>query len=42
MTGLYGSTYGDLLDSIEDQICSILARCKAGDQIIEDEYSGSV
>lgn len=41
MVGLYGSTYSELLDSIEKQICSILSRCKNGEEIIENEFSGS-
>lgn len=42
MVGLYGSTYGDLLDFVEGQICSVLSRCKAGEKIIEGEFSGSL
>lgn len=42
MVGLYGSTYSELLDSIEEQICSILSRCKDGEKIIENEFSGSL
>lgn len=40
--GLYGSTYSDLLDSAEENICSILARCRRGEKIIENEFSGTV
>ena len=40
MVGLYGSTYSELLDSIEEQICSILSRCNDGEKIIENEFSG--
>jgi hypothetical protein len=40
--GLYGSTYSDLLDSVEENICSILARCRRGEKIIENEFSGTV
>ncbi|MBQ2347269.1 MAG: hypothetical protein II388_02715 [Clostridia bacterium] len=42
MVGLYGSTYSDLFDSVEENICSILARCKRGEKIIENEFSGTV
>ena len=42
MVGLYGSSYSELLDSIEEQICSILSRCKDGEKIIENEFSGSL
>lgn len=38
MVGLYGSTYSELLDTIEEQICSILSRCKDGEKIIENEF----
>lgn len=42
MIGLYGSTYSDLLDSVEENICSLLARCRRGEKIIENEFSGTV
>lgn len=42
MIGLYGSTYSDLFDSVEEKICSILARCRRGEKIIENEFSGTV
>lgn len=42
MVGLYGSTYSDLFDSVEENICSMLARCKRGEKIIENEFSGTV
>lgn len=42
MVGLHGSTYSDLFDSVEENICSILARCKRGEKIIEGEFSGTV
>ena len=42
MIGLYGSTYSDLLDSVEENICSLLARCRRGEKIIEGEFSGYV
>lgn len=42
LIGLYGSTYSDLLDRVEEKICSILARCRRGEKIIENEFSGTV
>ena len=42
MVGLYGSTYSDLFDSVEENICSLLARCRRGEKIIENEFSGTV
>lgn len=42
MIGLYGSTYSDLFDSVEENICSLLARCRRGEKIIENEFSGTV
>ena len=42
MVGLYGSTYSDLFDSVEVNICSLLARCRRGEKIIENEFSGTV
>ena len=42
MVRLYGSTYSDLFDSVEENICSMLARCKRGEKIIENEFSGTV
>ena len=39
-TGLYGSTYSDLLDGVELMICDLLDRHKADTQIIEGIYSG--
>lgn len=42
MVGLYGSTYSDLFDSVEENICSMLARCKRGEKIIENGFSGTV
>lgn len=42
LIGLYGSTYSDLLDSVEENICSLLARCRRGEKIIENEFSGTV
>ena len=42
MVGLYGSTYSDLLDEVEWRICHLLARCKNGAQIVENEFSGTI
>lgn len=42
MVGLYGSVYGDLLDSIEEQIRLIVSRIKAGEQLVEGVWSGLV
>ena len=42
MIGLYGSTYSDLFDNVEEEICSLLARCKRGEKIVENEFSGTV
>ena len=42
MIGLYGSTYSDLLDSVETRLCEVIDRCKRGEQIIEGEFSGTV
>ena len=42
MVGLYGSTYSDLFDEIEDRIKNIIARVKNGDEIIYDKFSGNV
>lgn len=42
MIGLYGSTYSDLLDSVERRIFSLLVRCGQEENIIENEFSGTV
>lgn len=42
MVGLYGSTYSDLFDSVEEKICQLLARCRRGENIIENVFSGTV
>lgn len=42
MIGLYGSTYSDLFDKVEEKICSLLARCRRGEEITEGKFSGSV
>lgn len=42
MVGLYGSTYSNLFDKVEEKLCSLLARCKRGEKIIENEFSCDV
>lgn len=42
MVGLYGSTYSDLFDKVEEKLCSLLARCRRGEEITEGEFSGNV
>lgn len=32
LIGLYGSTYSNLLDNVEENICSLLARCRRGEK----------
>ncbi len=39
MIGLFGSTYSDLLDSVEDYIAGLLQDAGAISQIITDEFS---
>jgi hypothetical protein len=36
---LYGSTYYDLLDSVEDYLCGLLDRHGSETEIIQDEFS---
>ena len=38
---LYGSVYSDLLDNVEDVLIDILNRAKAGQGVVEYEYSGT-
>lgn len=40
--GLYGSTYSDLLDGVEEMLVDLLARHKPDTEIIEGEFSGTV
>lgn len=40
--GLYGSTYGDLLDDVESNIIDILRKHTADSEIIAYEFSGTV
>lgn len=40
--GLYGSTYGDLLDGVEGRLIGLLAIHKPDVEVITDVFSGSV
>lgn len=42
LLGLYGSTYGNLLDAVEDYLIDLLNRHTPSTQIIIDKFSGSV
>lgn len=42
MVGMYGSTYSDLLDSVENKLIEILERHNQDTEIIRDEFSGTV
>lgn len=42
MVGLYGSTYSDLLDAVEDSICDILERHTIDTEVVVGEFSGEV
>lgn len=42
MVGLYGSTYSDLLDDVEDRLSEILSRHNPQTKIICGEFSGTV
>lgn len=42
MIGLYGSTYSDLFDKVEEKLCSLLARCRRGEGITENKFSSNV
>ena len=39
---LYGSTYGDLLDDVENAIIDLLNRHKPDAEVIQYEFSGTV
>ncbi len=39
--GLYGSVYSNLLDNIESELVCMLKKCKAGGEIITDQFSGT-
>ena len=38
---LYGSTYGEMLDEVENTLISLLSRAKRGEEIKSYEYSGN-
>lgn len=40
--GLYGSTYSDLLEGIEDKLIEMLKRHTPTTEVIVDEFSGTV
>lgn len=40
--GLYGSTYSDLLDSVEAALVEMLAKHTAGTEVVEGVFSGTV
>lgn len=42
MIGLYGSTYSDLLDSVEGRLIEILDKHKRDCEIVQGEFSGTV
>ena len=39
---LYGSTYSDLLDCVEDRLNEILGRHTTDSEVIRDKFSGTV
>lgn len=41
MVGLYGSTYGDLLDYVEDKLVDVIDTAKAGAEVVVGEFSGN-
>lgn len=41
MVGLYGSTYGDLLDDVEEHLIGIIEAARAGDKMVNYKYSGN-
>ena len=41
MVGLYGSTYSDLLDEVEEKLIEIINDCKKGYTVVQYEYSGT-
>ena len=41
MVGLYGSTYSDLLDEVEEKLIEIINDCKKGYKVVQYEYSGT-
>lgn len=40
--GLYGSTYSDLLDSVESKLIEILEKHNPTTEVIRDKFSGTV
>jgi hypothetical protein len=40
--GLYGSTYSDLLDNVEDLLIALVKRCNGNSEIVEGVFSGAV
>lgn len=42
LLGLYGSTYGNLLDAVEAYLIDLLNRHTPSTQVIIDKFSGSV
>lgn len=40
--GLYGSTYSNLLDNVENKLIEILERHTFNTEVIRDEFSGAV
>ena len=41
MVGLYGSTYSELLDAVEEKLIEIISECKKGYEVVQYEYSGT-
>lgn len=41
LTGLYGTTYWDLLDDVESQLCDILGEHKPGTKVVTGVFSGN-
>lgn len=42
MVGLYGTTYADLLDIVEDIIIDVLNQHKSDDEILVGKFSGTI
>lgn len=40
--GLYGSTYSDLLDNVEDRLIRMLEKHEQDIEVVTDEFSGTV
>jgi hypothetical protein len=40
--GLYGSTYSDLLNNVEDKLIELLKKHTSETKVIENEFSGNV